>query len=313
MSLAFVRRAPIALTLAAASWGLGTVVSKRAVEEIPPLQLLPIQLAASLVALALLMRARGIPLRDPTMPSVLPRLGILNPGLAYALSLLGLVHITASLSVLLWATEPVLILVLAAIVLRERVGPSFIALSAVAVIGMLLVIYQPGTGGDGLGVALTLAGVACCAVYTIIARRWLDDASSTATVVFGQQAYALAFALILAVGLRFATGEGLPSGITLVGWISAVGSGILYYGLAYWFYLSALRDVAASTAATSFYLIPVFGVAGGMLLLGERLTALQWVGAIVVLVAVALILRRPSAVGASGVMGERASVPISPP
>ena len=42
------RRTVFALTLAAACWGIGTVVSKRAIDEIPPLTLLPIQLGASL-------------------------------------------------------------------------------------------------------------------------------------------------------------------------------------------------------------------------------------------------------------------------
>jgi probable blue pigment (indigoidine) exporter len=177
------RRAVLALTLAAASWGAGVVISKRAVEEIPPLTLLAIQLAVSLVALALLMRLRGIPFRDRSAAPVLGRLGLLNPGLAYALSLLGLVHITASLSVLLWAMEPLLILLLAGLLLGERIGPSLVVLSIVAVGGLLLVIYQPDSTGSLVGVALTLAGVACCAVYTIIARRWLGTSASTAQVV----------------------------------------------------------------------------------------------------------------------------------
>ena len=44
------RRAVLALTLAAACWGIGTVVSKHEIDEIPPLTLLPIQLGSSLVA-----------------------------------------------------------------------------------------------------------------------------------------------------------------------------------------------------------------------------------------------------------------------
>jgi len=43
------RGASLALILAAACWGTGTVVSKAAVAEFPPLTLLAIQLAASLV------------------------------------------------------------------------------------------------------------------------------------------------------------------------------------------------------------------------------------------------------------------------
>ena len=283
------RSALLALILAAASWGVGTVVSKRAVEEIPPLTLLPIQLAASLFVLAALMRWRGIPLRDPTASPVLVRLGLLNPGLAYALGLLGLVHISASLSVLLWALEPLMILVLAAWFLREPIGASLVALSIVAVGGMALVVYDPGASGALLGIALTLAGIGCCAIYTVVARRRLGSDQATAPVVLGQQVHALVLALGLVVILSLAGGAGWPDGITTTAWASAVASGVLYYGLAYWLYLSGLRKVSASVAAVSFYLIPAFGVLADALLLEQRLELRQWLGVVVVVIAVALI------------------------
>lgn len=289
------RRTALALSLAAACWGLGTVVSKRATDEIPPLTLLPIQLGASLAVLALLMRWRRLPFRDPSASPILGRLGVLNPGLAYALSLLGLVDITVSLSVMLWAIEPLLILFLAGWFLRERIGVSLVVLSLVALAGMLLVIYQPGTTGSLLGVALTVAGVACCATYTVVTRRWLATADSTAQVIVGQQAYALAFALILVAGSWLVGGAVRPENVSLTGWASAIASGVLYYAVAYWLYLSALRDVPASVAAVSFYLIPVFGVAGGIVALGERLQPTQWLGVGTVLAAIYLILQRTSA------------------
>jgi drug/metabolite transporter (DMT)-like permease len=288
-------RTVLALILAAACWGLGTVVSKRAIAEIPPLTLLPIQLGSSLVALAFLMRWRRIPFRDPSATPLLGRLGVLNPGLAYALGLLGLVHITASMSVMIWALEPLLILFLAAWLLRERIGPSLVVLSVAALLGMLLVVYQPGSAGTPLGVALTLAGVACCAVYTVVTRRWIASSDSTAQVVVAQQAYALGLALVLVAGLWLVGGAVRPENVSPAGWASAVGSGVLYYAMAYWLYLSALRHVPASIAAVSFYLIPVFGVAGGFLFLGDRLQPSQWAGVVVVLAAIAIILRRTSA------------------
>lgn len=286
------RSAVLALILAAASWGLGVVVSKHAVAEIPPLTLLPIQLGASVLALVSWMRVRGMPLRDRSAAPILGRLGLLNPGLAYALSLLGLVSITASLSVMIWAIEPLFILILAGVVLGERIGPALVILSLVAVGGMALVIHEPNGGGSLVGIALTVAGVACCAIYTVVARRWLGTADATAPVVVSQQLHALALGLVFVVGLWALGGAVWPDEVSPAGWASAVGSGVLYYGMAYWFYLSALREVPASLAAASFYLIPVFGVAGGYLLLGERLGPSQWVGVAIVLVAVFAILRR---------------------
>ncbi|MFL5776582.1 MAG: DMT family transporter [Chloroflexota bacterium] len=281
------RRDLLLLILAAASWGVGTVVSKRAVEEIPPFTLLAVQLAASLAALVVLTRASGIPLRGS--PPVLSRLGILNPGIAYALGLAGLTWISASLSVLLWALEPLLILVLAGVFLREGVASRLVALSLIAASGMVLVMFDPAGGGQWPGIVLTLAGIGCCAAYSIIARRFVGASDSTAQVVVAQQAHALGFALIVVAAVAVLGGDVRPSAISPVGLASAIASGVLYYAAAYWLYLSALRRVPASLAASSFYLIPVFGVAAGALLLGERLEAVQWLGVTIVAAAIGLI------------------------
>ena len=187
------------LILAAACWGIGTVISKAALAEFPALTLLAVQLASSLVVLALLLARQRSPLRGA--PPLLGRLGLLNPGLAYALSLLGLVTITASLSVLLWALEPLLIVALAAVFLRERITPAFIALSLLAVAGMVVILWDPGaTGGEFVGVALTVAGVGCCAVYSVVTRHYIPDAPETGQVVFSQQAHALVLALVSSPG-----------------------------------------------------------------------------------------------------------------
>lgn len=222
---------------------------------------------------------------------------MLNPGLAYALSLLGLVSINASLSVLLWALEPLLILMLAALALRERLTGVLGALSVLAIAGLLLMVATPDTSGQYLGVLLTVAGVACCAVYTVVARRWIGTAESTAQVVVAQQAHAFGFALAIVAALALAGGGVIPENVTPIGFASAVGSGVLYFGLASWLYLSGLRHLPASVASASFYLVPVFGIAGGFLLLGERLTPGQWLGVAVVALAVVGILRRTAATG----------------
>lgn len=296
------RGAAVALVLAAACWGLGTVVAKRAVAEIPPIALLATQLGASLVFLTILMRGRGLPFRDPAASPALERLGLLNPGLAYALSLLGLVTISASLSVLLWALEPLLILLLAVAILHERVGRGVVALSVLAIGGLALIAAQPGPAALA-GVALTVAGVVCCAVYTIAARKWIGTADSTLQVVLAQQAYAFGLAIAVVLALVVAGQLSMPGGVSPAGVASAVGSGVLYYAVAYWFYLSGLRLVPASLAAASFYLVPVFGVAGAMLFLGDSLSVGQWLGVGVVGGAVAALLWRTQTGVASRLQG----------
>jgi drug/metabolite transporter (DMT)-like permease len=289
----------VALILAAVCWGLGTVVSKVALEEFPPFTLLTVQLATSVVVLALLLRRQGVALFGQ-VPPLLGRLGILNPGIAYALSLIGLTSITASLAVLLWALEPILILVLAAVFLGERITRGFVALTSIAVAGMVLVVYEPGAGAIQLvGVALTVAGVACCAAYTVITRRFIPDAEDTSQVVISQQVHALVFTIPALVIVTALGADIVPTALTGVGLASALASGVLYYAAAYLFYLGALRRVQASFAAASFYLIPVVGLTAGGLVLGERLEPYQWAGAALVVGAVVGILRGPKGTSAA--------------
>jgi probable blue pigment (indigoidine) exporter len=279
------------LVAAAACWGVGTVITKQVLTDVAPLTLLPIQLAASCAFLGVVSLAGRTRITWSPQLRRLTALGVLNPGLAYTLGLVGLTSISASMSVLLWATEPVLILLLAVVLLREHVPSGLVAAMAVAVLGVLLVVYQPGASGTGIGVALTLAAVTACALYTVLARRLiLDDAS--VSVALTQQAAALAFALgLLAVTQAVAGGSWDVGSLSALGWLAAAASGVLYYGLAFWFYLTGLRHVSASVAGSFITLVPVFGVAGGYVV-GERLTPWQWVGAAVVVAAVAAVALR---------------------
>ena len=219
---------------------------------------------------------------------------MLNPGLAYALGLVGLTTITASMYVLLWATEPVIILLLAALVLREHIPTALAVSVAVAVLGVLMVVHQPGATGDAAGITLTLVSVGFCAAYTVLTRRLLLDDSSL-TVVLAQQAAALMFAIGLATVVTGAGGPGWDlSGLDATTVLGAGLSGVLYYGLGFWFYVTGLRLVPASYAGAFLPLIPVFGLAAGYLT-GERLDPRQWIGAVVIVAATAAIALRQRA------------------
>lgn len=286
------------LVAATACWGCGTVLSKQVLDRgVAPLTLLAIELTASTLLLLLATLLTGVRVTWSPAMVKLAVLGILNPGLAYALGLLGLVSITASMSVLLWATEPILIMLLAVLVLRERIAPATAVAVAAAMVGVLLVIYRPGASGDAIGVALTIAAVAACAVYAVLTRRLLLDDSSLA-VVLVQQVAALCFAVVV-VGIvsAISTAElGLPE--DPLTWALAATSGMVYYGFAFWFFVGGLRGVPASAAGSFLPLIPVFGIAAAYVL-GDRFIGRQWFGAALVILAAAgaaiAHLSRPSA------------------
>jgi probable blue pigment (indigoidine) exporter len=265
------------------------------VDEIPPLALLPMQLVVSVVALAVVMFLQQIHVRWSPQLHHLGVVGILNPGIAYVLSLMGLAHITASLSVLLWSVEPLLILALAVGMLDERITGRQALVMALAVAGVVVLVFERGSGG-ALGVALTLAGVSACAVYTAVSRR-LIGGDPALVVVLAQQSYALVFALGT-LGVAAMAGWLPPfTPVSATAWISAAVSGLIYYAAAFWCYLNGLRDLPASAAAVFINLVPVFGVAAGYVVLSERLSGQQWLGAAAVVAAVttaALLQRTPA-------------------
>lgn len=275
------------LILAAAGWGAGAVASKHAVASIPPVLLLVVQLSASLVLMAVLARFRPPPRSDGRV--VL--LGLLNPGFAYLLNLAGLATITAGLSVMLWALEPVLIVAVAWLVLGQRLSPASMLISLVAVAGGVVAGSPSLSGGALGGVILTVVAVGCCAVYTVAAGEW-QTGTQTVTIVAAQQAVALGLAGLIAL-VSLALGAQLVAGpIPASAWTSAVISGVLYYGLAFWAFLTGLRHTRAGVAGQFINLVPVFGVTFAWVLLDERLGPIQFAGGAVVVVAVSALISR---------------------
>jgi drug/metabolite transporter (DMT)-like permease len=224
--------------------------------------------------------------------------GWLNPGLAYTFGLVGLALTTASLSALIWAAEPILILALAWVILRERPSRPFMFLSVVALVGAVLVVSSGGTEAGLLsGNLLILTAVFCCAVYTVLSRRLVSHIDPLLLTAV-QQSVSLAWAILIwIIASNTALGGALPTATETAGpislgiWVLAALSGIVYYGLAFWFYIYGLKQTTASQAGFFLNLIPLFGLAGAFVFLNERLTSPQWLGAFFFLAAVFMMSR----------------------
>ena len=285
----------VSMVLAAACWGFATVMSKGALAHISPLTLLVVQLGVSIIFLwvVVVFQRSRIPTGKDAMQ--LGLIGLLNPGIANTLGLLGLTLTTASMSTLIWAFEPIVILGLAWLILRERLTPPLIALSALAIIGVFLVVgIDPRIGNTSslLGNLLVLAGVFFCSLYTVLTRRTVEEFDPLLVVTL-QQTVAFIWALVIwPIELSKVGFTGLRT-ICLSAWVWAAASGIFYYALAFWFYIVGLKKIPASLAGIFLNLIPIFGVGGAHIFLGERLFIMQWVGAIIIISAVVGIMLLP--------------------
>jgi uncharacterized membrane protein len=149
---------------AAVCWGLGTVLSKYALGGFDASPLPPFQLTCSVLLLGAFLLATGSSVRGIQHSMKVAALGVLNPGIAYALGLIGLARINASLSVIIWATEPVLIVLMAFVFLHERLPLWSVLCLASAMAGVVLIIGAPSHGDSLTGVVLTVSAVLACAV-----------------------------------------------------------------------------------------------------------------------------------------------------
>jgi drug/metabolite transporter (DMT)-like permease len=292
-------KASLALAASAACWGLATVATKGQLAAVPPMPMLVIQLTASVAFLWAAVLVTRAPVRIDRASLRASLSGLLEPGLAHTFGTAGLALTTASATTLISAAEAPATVLLAWLFLRERIGPRTLLVAAAAGAGVGLVILPDLDGlgggslpGDGLvGVATLLA-----AVYVIVSRRLIGGMGALQLVVLQQTVGLLwaGLALLAAAALGWVP-LGLaglaPRTIAL-----AALTGVVQYAIAFWLWLVGLRHLPASRATLFLSLIPVFGVAGGALALGERLGPSQWIGAAVVLGAVqALVRAEPAA------------------
>lgn len=285
--------APFLLVAASTCWGAATVLNKALLASVSPQLLLVLQLLPSAMVLwACCCIARcDLPRGRPLWLGL--ALGVLNPGISYSLSLLGLDRIPAGVAALLWSTEPFMILALAAFVLAEPVTPRLLAVIATGFIGAGLATGAMRAGSaaaDATGFLYLLSAVFLCAIYTVFSRR-LSVGVDPLPLLTLQMSAGLAWA-VLALWL---TGSVDPltqlHGLATGDLLAATLTGLIYYALAYWLYLLALRHVSAATAGTSFNIIPLVAVSGAFLFLGERLNPMQMLGGGLIMLSVFLLFR----------------------
>ena len=279
---------PPALLLSAACsfWGVSTVLNKALLSTIPPVLLLLVQLLASAIFLwvAVIWLKKALPTGRTLIAAI--ALGVLNPGISYTFSLMGLERISASVSSLLWATEPFLILGLAWLVLSETITRWILAIIAVGFVGVIFVSGlfsdQSTERADILGIGFLFVAVFLCAIYTVYSRK-LGDAVDALSLVAVQQTAGLVWAAILFAVISGREMGTLVTAIPAKELLYAAISGLLYYAGAYWLYLSALNRVSAALAGGSFNIIPLVTISVAYVFLGERLQGAQIFGAVLIL------------------------------
>jgi drug/metabolite transporter (DMT)-like permease len=216
--------------------------------------------------------------------TLLAVLGILPPSVLMAW---GISHSTAANAAILSLTIPVLMVLMAFLLLGERL--TFIrALSLTLALGGTLLISRNDLAGGSFTMALLagngvifLAG-AGSAYYNVFSKDLLERYTELEVLVYG---YLIAIVCCAALSAAFDAKPFYRVGdYPMSAWLSLLVLGGLSWGLAMVLWMWVLKRLAVSQVSVSIYLLSFFGVILSALTLRERLHAFQLAGGVLIFV-----------------------------
>ena len=211
-------------------------------------------------------------------------LGAFNSALPFLLFAFAARTLSASLMAILNATAPIWGAVIGAVWTRTALSARSLLGLALGVGGVaLLVGFDPSTLRDGAPLAIALA-LAASFSYGI-ATNYAKSAKKVEPFANAHGSM-WAATLLIAPAVPFAPAAAMPS-LTIA--LAVLALGVVCSGIAYLLYFRLIADIGAASALTVTFLVPVFGVLWGHVILGEPLGWNTLVGALVVIVGTALV------------------------
>ena len=179
---------------------------------------------------------------------------------------------------------PVFTGLLSWVLLRERPRASWVLATSVCVHGLALLVGSGATspGVDPVGLLLAVVSGFGYAVYTVAAKRLMNDGHRSDEVMTA--AFGLGGVVLVPVLLTEPLGwVATPSGLVMALWL-----GLATITVAYVLFGRGLRHLPAGPVTTLVLAEPVVATLLGVVVLGEALAPLGWVGAAFVLAGLAL-------------------------
>jgi drug/metabolite transporter (DMT)-like permease len=279
------------LLLAVLFLGTNPVAVKVAVAEFPPFPFVAMRFTLAgllLLALVALLEPRdGRPGRRDLLS--LAGVGLVGVGANNVAFTLGVSMTTASETALIYAAVPIWGILLGLALGLERPTPWGILGVCLAFLGVAVVVYGGLTGSTSLlGNLLVVVATVCWGSYAVLSlpllRRYSPLVVASYTMLFGGLgALPLALPGFLEAGWTEASGGA---------WEALAYSTLLVAAFGFWAWQRGVSQVGANRVLIYQYLITLVGVAAGVLLLGESLTANKLLGGAVILLGVYLARRR---------------------
>ncbi len=204
-------------------------------------------------------------------------------------------HLSVGVALLLEYTAPVLVIGWVWATTGRRPSGRMLGGVALAVIGISLVLdVAHGARVDAVGVAWGLGAAICAVCYFMMSDEVTADGSGLHAMTLAAGSLVVATIAVGALGalgvmpLRFTSDDVVIAGATLPWLVPVVVLGVLATAIAYLLGISGVARLRPSFASLMGLAEVLFAVVAAWLLLDERITTIQAVGGIVVLLGLAL-------------------------
>lgn len=268
------RTTDILLTaLAPAVWGSTYLVTTEALPAGYPVTLAALRaLPAGLLLLAV---TRCLPPRAWLGRVFL--LGSFNFALFWALLFVAAYRLPGGVAATLGSLQAMMVILMARGWLGTPIRAGAVAASATGVLGVALLLISPDAELDPVGIAAGLGGAASMAAGTVLSRKWQPPVSAlsfTAWQLTAGGLILLPLALIVEPALPTLTATNMAGLV----WLGLIGSAATY---ALWF--RGVARIEPGAVSMLGMMSPMTAVILGWVVLGQSLSPLQGLGALIVL------------------------------
>ena len=265
-------------------WGLGFVFAKGAINHFPPILLMAFRF--SLTALVLVWFT---PLPVGKFFQLF-KIAIVAAAIQYSLTFTGVKGLEAGLASIIVQLEVPFLVILGALLLREKPGYKKWIGIAISFVGVATMSQQDELSGSFISIALVLGGCFAWALGQVMIRKLKDVSGMQVT------AWIAVFAApqLFLMSAIFENGqvEAMRTANPLVWW-TVLYLGLVMTCLGYYFWNTLIRHHDVSKVAPFLLLLPVFSVLGGNVFLGETITLEKFYGGATILLGIGVIVLNP--------------------
>ncbi len=273
-------------------WGASFLFMRIAAPEFGAFALVEVRVAIAAVVLYVIAIARGQHADIKPNWVSLGILGIHNTAIPFLLFTWAMIHLTAGTGAILNSTAPIFAAVVAWAWLGDKLNWSRTLGLFVGMIGVWLLVRDKvgaSIGDSTLAVAAALGGSLLYGIAGNYTRRYASHIKPLA-VATGSQISAALVLLPIAI-ITWPEGP-----VSMTAWAAAIVMGVFSTALAYILYFRLIANTGPTNAITVTYLIPLFAMVLGAVVIDEPITGAMVIGCAVILLGTSLaagVLRLP--------------------